>query len=188
MSAISRPDVSELGANRCLPGVHRLANLADCRPILVVDCREQVPLDFANLTAVSGTLYAGDYSLCGLEASFAVERKSIDDLANCCLAAQRGRFEHELHRLRGYRFNRLLIAGTRSDIAACRYYSRISPKAVLATLGAFEVRSRFARCVRDEHCRSGGLHRTLSHFGCKRGGPNHPFQARYNPVDVSRIA
>jgi len=75
-----------------------------------------------------------------LSYSFAIERKSIDDIANCCLVAQRERFEHELHRLRGYRFKRLLVIGTREDIAAGRYHSRIAPKAVLATLGAFEIR------------------------------------------------
>jgi hypothetical protein len=39
-----------------------------------------VPLRFERLKAVAGTLYSGDYSIAGLEASFAVERKSIDDL------------------------------------------------------------------------------------------------------------
>jgi|SRR5215469_17639926 len=33
---------------------------------------------------------SGDYSIRGLEDQFAVERKSVDDLANCCLA---GRFD-----------------------------------------------------------------------------------------------
>jgi hypothetical protein len=33
-----------------------------------------------------------------------------------------------------------LVVGSREDIAAGRYHSRIAPKAVLATLGAFEVR------------------------------------------------
>src|SRR5262249_11059561 len=82
---------------------------------------------------------SGDYSVRGLEDQFAIERKSIDDLANCC-SSNRERFEHELHRLRGFRFKRLLVVGSRDDIAAGRYYSRIGPKAVLASLGAFEVR------------------------------------------------
>jgi hypothetical protein len=42
--------------------------------------------------------------------------------------------------MRGYRFKRLLVVGTREDIAAGHYHSKIAPKAVLATLGAFEVR------------------------------------------------
>jgi DNA excision repair protein ERCC-4 len=117
-----------------------LSDQADCKPVIVVDSREQDPLHFTRLQAVSGTLYSGDYSAAGVEDSFAIERKSVDDLVNCCLAGQRERFEHELHRLRGYRFKRLLLVGSREDIAAGRYHSRINSKSVLATLGAFEVR------------------------------------------------
>jgi DNA excision repair protein ERCC-4 len=138
-TAVPAPDTS-VSTDSTLPGLRGLAKLADCRPVIVIDRREQEPLRFERLEAVPGTLYSGDYSIRGLEASFAVERKSIDDLANCCLAAQRERFEHELHRLRGFRFKRLLVIGTREDIAAGHYHSRISPKSVLATLGAFEVR------------------------------------------------
>lgn len=123
-----------------LPGLRGLRELADLRPVIVIDNREQAPLKFERLASVAGTLYAGDYSVRGLEGSFAVERKSIADLVNCCMGANRERFEHELLRLRGYRFKRLLVIGTRDDIAADRYHSRIAPKAVLATLGAFEAR------------------------------------------------
>src|SRR5262245_13017551 len=120
-----------------LPG---LARLADLRPVIAIDAREQEPLKFTWLQAVAQGLFTGDYSICGLEDSFAVERKSLDDLANCCLSSNRERFEHELHRLRGYRFKRLLVIGSHEDIVAGRYHSRITPKAVLATLGAFEIR------------------------------------------------
>jgi ERCC4-type nuclease len=133
-------EASAPGADTTLPGLRGLAKLADLRPVILVDSREQSPLVFTRLQAVTGSLYSGDYSICGLEDSFAVERKSIDDLANCCLSSNRERFEHELHRLRGFRFKRLLIIGSREDIAAGHYRSRIAPKAVLATLGAFEIR------------------------------------------------
>jgi hypothetical protein len=73
-----------------------LAGLADLRPVVVIDSREQAPLVFARLQSVAGTLYSGDYSVLGLEDVLAVERKSLDDLANCCLASGRDRFEHEL--------------------------------------------------------------------------------------------
>ncbi|PYK18088.1 MAG: hypothetical protein DME55_07665 [Verrucomicrobia bacterium] len=134
------PGVTELGPDATLPGLRGLSKLADQRPIIVADPREQNPLRFERLQVVPGTLYSGDYSIRGLEDSFSIEKKSIEDLANCCLAGNRERFEHELHRLRGYRFKRLLVIGTREEIAAGHYHSRISPKAVLATLGAFEVR------------------------------------------------
>ena len=99
------------------PDLRGLRDLSGLRPVIVIDSREQEPLHFERLQVVPGTLYSGDYSIAGLEDSFAVERKSIGDLVGCCLACQRERFEHELHRLRGYRFKRLLIVGTRDDIA-----------------------------------------------------------------------
>jgi DNA excision repair protein ERCC-4 len=136
--SVPMPDTS--APQGTLPGLRGLRDLADLRPVIVVDQREQAPLVFPRLTAIPGTLYAGDYSIHGLESSFAVERKSIDDLANCCMGANRDRFERELHRLRGYRFKRLLVVGIREDIAAGHYHSKIAPKAVLATLGAFSVR------------------------------------------------
>jgi DNA excision repair protein ERCC-4 len=134
------PADTGVSADATLPGLRGLRTLADLRPVIVVDSREQNPLCFNRLQAVPGTLYSGDYSILELEASFAVERKSLTDLANCCRGANRERFEHEAQRLRGCRFKRLLVVGTRADIAACHYHSRIAPKAVLATLGAFEVR------------------------------------------------
>jgi ERCC4-type nuclease len=122
------------------PALRGLSRLADLRPVIVVDTREQAPLKFTRLEAVERALFTGDYSILGLENNFAVERKSIDDLANSCLSGNRDRFEHELHRLRGYQFKRLLIVGTREAIVAGHYRSRIAPKSVLATLSVFEVR------------------------------------------------
>src|SRR5215472_12186206 len=116
------------------------AKLAELFPVIAVDTREQSPLKFTRLQSVERALFSGDYSILGCEEQFAVERKSLDDLANCCLSGNRDRFEHELHRLRGFRFKRLLIVGTRAEIVAQRYHSRIAPKAVLATLSAFEIR------------------------------------------------
>ena len=127
-------------SDNTLAALRELAKLADTRPVIVIDNREQEPLRLTHFESVRDTLYSGDYSLRGLENSFAVERKSLDDLANCCLATNRDRFEHELHRLRGYQFKHLLIIGSREEIAVGRYHSRIAPRAVLATLGAFEIR------------------------------------------------
>ena len=127
-------------SDNTLPALRGLAKLADTRPVIVIDNREQEPLRFTHFESVRDTLYSGDYSARGLEESFAVERKSIDDIASCCASGNRDRFEHELHRLRGYQFKDLLIIGSREEIAAGRYHSRIAPKAVLATLGAFEIR------------------------------------------------
>jgi ERCC4-type nuclease len=133
-------ETDRIDARATLPALRSLGRLADLRPVIVADSREQEPLTFTRLQSVRGTLYSGDYSVQGLESKFAVERKSIDDLVSCCVNSSRERFERELHRLRGYQFKRLLVIGSREDIAAGRYHSRILPKAVLATLDTFEIR------------------------------------------------
>ncbi len=109
-------------------------------PVLVVDTREQAPLSFAHFATEPGTLYSGDYSLRGAESLFAIEYKgSLEDLVTC-LSRERARFERELLRLRGYRFARLLIVGSRAAVEAHSYRSQMLPKAVLASLDAFEAR------------------------------------------------
>ena len=58
----------------------------------------------------------------------------------CCTGENRVRFERALHRLRGFRFKRLLIVGSEAQILQGQYHPNIAPKAVLGTLSAFEVR------------------------------------------------
>ena len=122
-----------------LPALKGLGRLADVRPVLVVDSREQQPLVFTRLEAIRGTLTSGDYSFSGGEQVFAVERKAINDLTGCC-TGERDRFERELHRLRGFQFARLLIVATPEAIRRHDYVSNISPKAVLNSLAAWEAR------------------------------------------------
>jgi len=105
---------------------------------ILIDTREQTPLPISGPVERT-TLYSGDYSIKGLEHLFAVERKSLDDLMQS-LTAGRERFERELHRLRGFRFKRLLIIGSEDAVINHRYRSRISPKAALHSLYAIEAR------------------------------------------------
>ena len=137
---ISEPLGRVLAMLPTLPALRRLGELAAARPCVVIDTREQEPLPIARLPVVRAGLYTGDYSVAGLESLFAVERKSVADLVSCCAASNRERFEHELHRLRGYRFKRLLIVGDRHDIEAGAYRSNIRPAAVMGSLQAWEVR------------------------------------------------
>ena len=123
-----------------LPALKGLSRLADLRPCVVIDTREQTPLCFSRLPSIGGTLTSGDYSVTGLEHEFAVERKSIPDLVACCTSSNRERFERELHRLRGFRFARLLVVGTIEEIRAGDYRSNLAPKVVLHTIAAFEAR------------------------------------------------
>ena len=108
-------------------------------PTIIIDSREQTPLVFEYPSVVRG-LYSGDYSFVGAEHSFAVERKSLDDLAASCVKSRRATFEHELLRLRGCRFKRLLIIGSEEDVYEHRYRSNVTPNAVLGSLHSFEVR------------------------------------------------
>jgi len=132
--------MSSSGTLSALPAAHGLGDLAEVRPVILVDTREQTPLTFTRLASERGTLQTGDYSFAGGEELFAVERKSIPDLVACCVGENRERFFRELHRLRGYRFKRLVIVGTPEQVEAGDYRSRIAPRAVLATLQAIEAR------------------------------------------------
>lgn len=106
-------------------------------PVIITDTREQRPLLFQHLASESGTLQSGDYSLKGLEADFAIERKSIADLCQS-LTRGRERFERELHRLRGFDFARILIIGNPCEVQA----TAENPKAVFSSLTAMETRWR----------------------------------------------
>jgi ERCC4-type nuclease len=122
-----------------------VADLSGVRPVILIDSREQTPLRFTRLPfrtlreEEGEGLYSGDYSIAGCETLFAVERKSIADLVSCC-GPGRERFERELHRLRGFRFARVIVTGPRSDIEASNYRSTMAPRAVLSTVCAFEAR------------------------------------------------
>jgi ERCC4-type nuclease len=106
---------------------------------LVRDTREQLPLRTERyLPTTTGTLYSADYSVLGFEEAFAVERKSLADLCGS-LTVGRGRFEHELHRMRGYRFKRLLIVGDPAQVGIATR-SKIRPGSVFGSLAAYEAR------------------------------------------------
>lgn len=108
-------------------------------PRLIVDTREQRPLEFRHLEAVRGTLQSGDYSLAGLEEEFAVERKSVTDLVGS-LTRDRDRFTRELHRLRGFRWKYLLIVGTEMELARLAAQGRANPVQVKNSVLAFSTR------------------------------------------------
>lgn len=112
----------------------------EIKPVIIIDTREQTPLTFRTLAFERGTLTSGDYSIKGAEELFSIERKSVADLVSCCVGDNRERFERELHRLRGYRFARLLIVGCEAEITTHRYRGNMNPKAVLHTVRAFEAR------------------------------------------------
>jgi hypothetical protein len=122
-----------------LPAMAGLGDLRNMRPVIISDTRERCPLVFSRLPSVKGTLTTGDYSGLGVEHLFSIEKKTISELPGI-FTGDRERFERECIRLRGYRFKRLLIIGTRRDIEQGTYRSNVSPKAILHSLSAFECR------------------------------------------------
>jgi DNA excision repair protein ERCC-4 len=110
------------------------------RPVIVVDSREQRPLEF-TLPTERGTLQTGDYSIRGLEHFVAIERKSVNDLVNCLMGKQRERFERELSRGRGLDYFALVIEAESGRTGGGPVpQSKMNPKAVCQSLMAFSVR------------------------------------------------
>jgi ERCC4-type nuclease len=120
--------------------IKRDENIAMFQPTIIIDSREQTPLQFTNLPTVVSTLPTGDYSVLGLENDFTVERKTIVDLIRS-LTTGRERFMRELQRLLAYPFRRLLIIGSEEEIRQGDWkYSKANPKSILHSLHAIEVR------------------------------------------------
>lgn len=129
---------------------------------IVVDHREKTPYLFPSIDnkyISEERLPVGDYTIRGFEDIFAVERKTLDDLATS-LGSDRLRFENEIRRANGYA-NRnedgnpipgtkpdqpleefvVVIEASKEDVyeyagtGRCpNYYSRIVPNAVIGTV------------------------------------------------------
>jgi ERCC4-type nuclease len=100
---------------------------------VIVDTREQIPLDLAPLAMVTGTLTSGDYSVVGLEGIVAVERKSLSDLLGC-IGTERERFDREVQRLLAYPVRALVVESTWAAIEAGEWRSKITPPAAVGSL------------------------------------------------------
>lgn len=113
---------------------------------IVVDGREQkkVSYDFERYPVdtvrhnLSDMGSEGDYSVQGYEDRFAVERKSLNDLATCCGAKREDHFEPQVKRA-VERLDRyaIVIEAPRWKAEKGMYYSRIHPNAVTGTVDAW---------------------------------------------------
>ena len=111
---------------------------------IVIDSREQLPFGFTSkvfedVTTEAGSLPTGDYSLAGLTDLVAVERKSLDDLAQC-LSRERDRFERELVRGRGLDAFAVVVEGSFEDLAQGRYRSKLNPHSACQSVLSFSAR------------------------------------------------
>ena len=107
---------------------------------VIVDTREQAPLAIPAHWRMRGTLRTGDYSILGHETSFAIERKSLEDLVHS-LTHDRARFEREMRRLSSFQFKRVLVESPYSALMVDAFrFSMAKPYSIRASVAAFEVR------------------------------------------------
>jgi len=105
----------------------------------IVDTREQLPLDLDPLQSVAGTLATGDYSVKGLEAIVAIERKSLGDMLSC-IGGERERFEREVQRLLAYPIRVLVVEATWAEFEAGDWQSKIKPSSAIGSLLGWSTR------------------------------------------------
>ncbi len=107
-------------------------------PVVIIDSREQRPYQFSGPSRVAA-LPTGDYSIEGMEAVFAIERKSLSDLIGC-ITHDRGRFLREIERAASLKTFYVLIEADLSDIEGGAYRSKANPESVIGSLLAWAAR------------------------------------------------
>lgn len=120
----------------CVPSVpaQSVRQMVGEHPTVLIDQREQQPLRFGpELRTEVALLPCGDYSLRGLTAEIAIERKSLADLVHCC-GKDRPRFIEQIERMRSYRFRALVVEARLCEVQIGAFRSRINPKSVEGTL------------------------------------------------------
>jgi ERCC4-type nuclease len=118
---------------------------------LVIDSRENLPYSWQGVRSISKALPAGDYSVLGLEARVAIERKTLID-AYGTFGRGRDRFERELARLSQMDFAAVVIeasmleALTRPPPKVQKFTPKHFNRAVCAWSQRFGVHFWFCDC------------------------------------------
>jgi ERCC4-type nuclease len=117
------------------------------RPTLLVDTREQNPLDFVRFEGwfagvEKKALQLGDYSISSLEDVCVVERKDLADLVHS-LTIDRPVFVSRLKRMSAYPHRLLVITAALTSVKSPYPFSTFSPnrivQALIATLAGWGV-------------------------------------------------
>jgi ERCC4-type nuclease len=117
------------------------------RPTVLVDTREQNPLDFSRFEGWFGgverrALPVGDYSIAGLEDVCVVERKDLPDLVHS-FTADRAVFVNRIKKISAYPHKLLVITSAVSEVKSRYPFSSFNPnrvmQALIATLAGWEV-------------------------------------------------
>ena len=107
----------------------------------VIDTREQRPWDFEGVEVVHKAMPAGDYSIETYETTFAIERKSIEDLVGSLIGKERRpRFEREMETLSKYARALVVVEGHLDDVLGGFYRSGVKPQSVIASLASIHAR------------------------------------------------
>jgi ERCC4-type nuclease len=114
------------------------AQIKTPKAVLLVDTREQVPLDCSRFTDwFSGiekkTLALGDYTIAGLEDECVVERKNLADLVHS-LTTGRSVFISRLKRMAGYPHRLLVITAALSQVKSKYRCSAVDPNRIMQSL------------------------------------------------------
>ncbi len=115
-----------------------LSEAGDSLPVILIDTREQTPLEFQHFPSERGTLATGDYGLAALPRQMCVERKSMSDLVGS-LTAERDRFERELDRMAAYPFRRLLIIGGHMELHRILARRRVTANSIIGSMRAIDA-------------------------------------------------
>lgn len=107
--------------------------------IILIDDREKRPWQFPGVETKEARLETGDYTVEGYEDRFAVERKSLNDLATS-MGNGRDRFEAEIQRAQDFDEFAVVVEGSREDAKRGEYYSQIHPNAVIGTAEKWPLR------------------------------------------------
>lgn len=100
---------------------------------VIVDTREQRPLDLSPLKMTTSSLPTGDYSIKGMEEVVAIERKSLSDLIGC-IGRERDRFERELHRMLAYSVRAVFVEASWLDLELGQWRSKVTPHQAQASI------------------------------------------------------
>lgn len=115
------------------------------KPVLLIDTREQYPLDFKRHSdrfqhIITQTLKEGDYSVYvpGDSRKIAFERKSLGDLVGTLIGG-RERFKRECERLLAYDYAALLIEASFREVSSPYGFSRVNPASILGSLQSISL-------------------------------------------------
>jgi len=138
-------------------------------PPIIIDTREKKPYSFPNVDSIIyEKLDVGDYTRDGFRDVFAIERKTLNDLANS-VGNERDRFRSEIERAQSLSEFVVLIEAPRVSVEAYSgngvggcpsYYSNIAANSVLGTIDNWPTDYEILR-FEWAGDRQNAMHRTL---------------------------